>query len=384
MGPTAPGNEGGTDEAGGSGAAARSAFEGVAGLAKPGRVPLIGAPLPAACPHQYPTPRERTLMMDNKHSLGWIGMGRMGYPMAERLVKAGNSVSIWNRTRSKAEPLAQKGATLVDRPADLAGVDVLFTMVSTGSDLEHVYFGPDGVVSGANGKLPKIFVDCSSIALEESEDIRARLAEQGSQFIAAPVSGNGKCVKAGKLSVVASGPEDAFATVKPYLDALAGRGVSYVGDGELARICKIAHNVMLGVVTQNLIEITLMAEKAGVPRHAFLDFMNNSVMGSVFTRYKSNALVNLDWTTTFTPYLLRKDLDLGLSSGRELGVPMPVTAATREALQNHFGMAHLKGDAEAYLAKDFTTLLETHAQYSGMTLESENVPVPTGLEVEGH
>ncbi|MGX1308527.1 3-hydroxyisobutyrate dehydrogenase [Amorphus suaedae] len=321
-------------------------------------------------------------MMDNKHSLGWIGMGRMGYPMAERLLKAGNSVHIWNRTRSKAEPLAQKGATLVDRPADLAGVDVLFTMVSTGADLEHVYFGPDGVVSGANGKLPKIFVDCSSIALEESEDIRARLAEHGSQFVAAPVSGNGKCVKAGKLSVVASGPEDAFTAVKPYLDALAGRGVSYVGDGELARICKIAHNVMLGVVIQNLIEITLLAEKAGVPRHAFLDFMNNSVMGSVFTRYKSNALVNLDWTTTFTPYLLRKDLDLGLASGRELGVPMPVTVATREALQNHFGMAHLKGDAEAYLAKDFTTLLETHAQYAGMTLESENVPVPTGLEVE--
>ena len=261
-------------------------------------------------------------------------------------------------------------------------MDVLFTMVSTGADLEHVYFGADGVLSGANGKVPKIFVDCSSIAVEESEDIRARLAERGAEFIASPVSGNGKCVKAGKLSIVASGPEDAFTTIRPYLDTLAGRGVSYVGDGELARICKIAHNVMLGVVTQNLIEITLLAEKAGVPRHAFLDFMNNSVMGSVFTRYKSNAMVNLDWTTTFTPYLLRKDLDLGLAAGRELGVPMPSTVATREALQNHFGMANLHGDAEAYLAKDFLTLMETHAQYSGMTLESENVPVPTGLEVE--
>ena len=95
--------------------------------------------------------------------------------------------------------------------------------------------------------------------------------------------------------------------------------MSYVGEGELARVCKIAHNVMLGVVIENLIEITLLANKMGVPRHAFLAFINNSVMGSMFTRYKSPALVNLDWTTTFTPELLRKDLDLGLELGREMG-----------------------------------------------------------------
>src|SRR5207247_11034317 len=124
------------------------------------------------------------------------------------------------------------------------------------------------------------------------------------------------------------------------------RGVSYVGDGELARICKIAHNVMLGVVIENLIEITLLANKMGVPRHAFMAFMNNSVMGSMFTRYKSPALVNLDWTTTFTPELLRKDLDLRLDSGREGAVPMPVTAATREVLQSHFGAATLSGEPQ--------------------------------------
>ena len=147
-------------------------------------------------------------------------------------------------------------------------------------------------------------------------------------------------VKAGKLSAVASGPKAAFEIAKPYMLSFAPRGVSYVGEGELSRICKIAHNVMLGVVIQNLAEITILAQKAGVPRHAFLDFMNNGVMGSIFTRYKSNAFVNLDWTTTFTPELLRKDLDLGLEAARGLDVPMPVTAATREALQAHFGAAH--------------------------------------------
>lgn len=315
----------------------------------------------------------------NKPTVGWIGMGRMGYPMAERLVKAGYPVRVWNRTRSKAEPLAALGATLVDSPADLSGVDVLATMVSTGNDVEQLYFGEGGVLSG--GGVPGIFLDFSSIGTDHSARLRGLLAEKGAEFLCSPVSGNGKCVKAGKLSAVVSGPRAVFDQVEGIIGAIAANGVSYVGEGELARFCKIAHNVMLGVVTQNLAEITILAQKAGVSRHAFLDFMNNSVMGSIFTRYKTNALVNLDWTTTFTPELLRKDLDLGLASGRQLNVPMPVTAATREALQAHFGAATLKDDPEAYLQKDFSAILETVALASGIRLESEDTPYPTGLEV---
>jgi 3-hydroxyisobutyrate dehydrogenase len=317
--------------------------------------------------------------MATAHKLGWIGMGRMGYPMAERLLKAGYDVSIWNRTRSKAEPLSAKGGKVVDKPADLAGVDVLFSIVSTGKDLEQVYFGKDGVFA-AGGKAPKIAVDCSTIAVEESAGIRKRLQERGTEFVAAPVSGNAKVIKAGKLSAVMSGPEAACKTTMPMVEVFAPNGASYVGDGELARVCKIAHNVMLGVVIENLIEITLLANKMGVPRHAFLAFMSNSVMGSMFTRYKSPALVNLDWTTTFTPELLRKDLDLGLELGREYDVPMPVTAATREVLQSHFGAATLQSNPEEYLGKDFAALMETMALAAGMKLTSENKNVPTGLE----
>jgi 3-hydroxyisobutyrate dehydrogenase len=303
----------------------------------------------------------------------------MGLPMAERLLKAGHDLSIWNRTRSKAEPLAKLGGKVVDNLVELKDVDVLFSIVSTGKDLDQVYFGKNSV-TGHGGKLPKIFVDCSTISVEESAAIRDRLKQLGSDYVAAPVSGNAKVIKAGKLSAVISGSEAACKTVTPMLEAIAPRGVSYVGDGELARICKIAHNVMLGVVIENLIEITLLANKMGVPRHAFLAFMNNSVMGSMFTRYKSPALVNLDWTTTFTPELLRKDLDLGLALGREWDVPMPVTAAAREVLQSHFGAATLKPDPEEYLQKDFAALMETMALASGMKLESENKNVPTGLE----
>ena len=189
-------------------------------------------------------------------------------------------------------------------------------------------------------------------------------------MLAAPVSGNAKVVKAGKLTFAVSGPEDAYNEARPYLDAI-GRGSSYVGEGELSRFIKICHNVMLGVVIQNLVEITVLAEKAGVPRHAFLDFLNNSVMGSMFTTYKSPALVNLDYSVTFTPELLLKDLDLGLAAARANGVPMPVTTAAREVVQTLIG--------NGYTEEDFAALLSMQAKASGLDLKSEDKQVSDGL-----
>ena len=150
-----------------------------------------------------------------------------------------------------------------------------------------------------------------------------------------------------------------------------GKGSSYAGEGELARIVKICHNVLLGVVIQNLVEITILAEKSGVKRHAFLDFINKSVMGSLFTAYKTPALVNLDMSPTFTPVLLKKDLDLGLAAARKTGTPMPLTAATRELVQNLIGLG--------YADKDFATLIFQQARNSGLELKPENVEVPDGL-----
>jgi len=146
---------------------------------------------------------------------------------------------------------------------------------------------------------------------------------------------------------------------------------SYVGEGELARIVKICHNVFLGVVIQSLAEITVLAQKAGVPRHAFLEFLNQSVMGSMFTRYKTPAFVNLDFKVTFTPELLRKDMDLGLDAGRRLEVPMPLASATRDLIQSMMG----RGMKE----EDFATLLLQQAQASGIELQPENVEVKDGL-----
>ncbi len=307
-----------------------------------------------------------------KHTVGWIGMGRMGYPMAERLAKAGCDIAVWNRTRSKAEPLTEQGASIVDNLVDLAQRDIVFSMVSTSDDVKHVIFGESGVLSGDGA--PKIFVDCSSISVEASADIRARLAERGIQFIASPVSGNGKCVKAGKLAMVTSGPQAVFEEVECYQEVIAGMGVSYVGDAELARTVKICHNVFLGVVTQSLAELTVLAQKAGVSRHAFMDFINKSVMGSIYSKYKTPAFVNLDYTVTFTPELMRKDMDLGLSLGREHQVPMPVTGVTRDIIQQSMG----HGNRETM---DFSIVLDYMAKCSGIEqLVSEDVDVSDGLE----
>jgi 3-hydroxyisobutyrate dehydrogenase len=304
-----------------------------------------------------------------QYRLGWVGTGRMGYAMASRLLQNGCDVAVYNRTRAKAQPLAEYGATLVDSPADLADRDIIFTMVSGPDDLIEVVSGSKGILSHP-AQAPKLLVDCSSVSTEASAEVRSRAVARGIEMLASPVSGNAKVVKAGLLSVVVSGPEAAFKMAEPYLDLL-GRGVSYVGEGELARMVKICHNILLGVVTQSLAEITVLAEKGGVPRHAFLDFINKSVMGSQFTKYKTPALVNLDWTPTFTPYLLRKDLDLGLEAGRALGVPQPLTALTREIVQSMIG--------NGYQDCDFGALLEHEARAAGLELKSENKQVDDGL-----
>jgi 3-hydroxyisobutyrate dehydrogenase len=297
--------------------------------------------------------------------LGWIGTGRMGYEMAARLANGGCDIAVWNRTRAKAEPLEKYGAKAVAELKELASRDIVFCMVSTWDDVKEVI---GKMLSGP--ARPRMVVECSSISLEGSAELRELLREKGVEYLAAPVSGNAKVIKAGKLTFVVSGPKSAYEAARPYLDMM-GTGSSYVGEGELARIAKICHNVFLGVVIQNLCEITILAQKVGMPRHAFLDFLNKSVMGSMFTRYKTPALVNLDFKVTFTPHLLRKDLDLGLDAGKEFEVPMPLTSITRDLLQTMIG--------HGMTEEDFATLLVMQAKASGIELKPENVPVADGL-----
>ena len=306
---------------------------------------------------------------DNGRRLGWVGAGRMGHALAARLLAAGHDVAVWNRTRSKAESLVDAGATVVDSPAQLADRDVVFTMVAGPEDFKEVVLGPEGILAGGR---PSVIVDMTTVSPEASAEVRDEAARRGTALLAAPVSGNPKVVKAGRVTLVVSGPREAYDEVEPLL-ALLGAGVTYVGDGERARLAKICHNLMLGVVAQCMAEIVVLAEKGGMSRNDFLEFLNGSVMGSMFTRYKTPAYVNLDFTPTFTPLLLRKDFDLGLQAARELDVPMPVAAAAQQTVQALIGSGHTD--------EDFAALLEQQARASGLDLVSENADIDEGLEV---
>jgi 3-hydroxyisobutyrate dehydrogenase len=306
--------------------------------------------------------------------IGWIGLGRMGEAMVRRLLAAGHAVAVWNRTAAKAEPLRAAGARVVADRRALAACEAVFTMISTTDDLKEVLFGPAGLLNGeARPKLvPKLVIDCSSISQEGSAEVRARLEAAAVGYLCAPVSGNAKVCRAGKLSVVASGPKALYDQARPWLAAL-GRSTLWVGEGELARIWKIAHNTFFGVIIQSLCEITVLAEKAGIPRHVFLESINASVLGSMYTRYKTPTLVNLTFDqVTFTPKLLLKDMDLGLAAARAHAVTMPCAAATRESIAAMTGRGHDN--------VDFAVLLMEVARNSGLEPKPENVAVSDGLE----
>jgi 3-hydroxyisobutyrate dehydrogenase len=301
--------------------------------------------------------------------IGWIGTGRMGAALVTRLLDAGCDVAVYNRTAAKAQPLAERGAAVVARPVDLADRDVVFVMVAASADLEEVTTGDGGVLT-APEHAPGVLVDSSTVSVEASAAVRAEAGKRGTEFLAAPVSGNPKVVAAGQLTFAVSGPRAAYDRVEPLI-ALLGRGSTYVGDGEVARLVKICHNVLLGVVTQSLAEITVLAEKGGTSRAAFLEFLNDSVLGSTFTRYKTPAFVNLDFTPTFTMPLLRKDFDLGLDAARELEAPMPIASATAQLVASAVGAGHLD--------EDFAALILEQARRAGVTLEPEDVAVDDGL-----
>jgi 3-hydroxyisobutyrate dehydrogenase-like beta-hydroxyacid dehydrogenase len=302
--------------------------------------------------------------------IGWIGAGRMGLQMASRLLDAGYDVAVYNRTAAKAAPIVSRGAVAVNRPADLAGRDVVFTMVSGSDDLLQVTVGENGVLADPEHS-PGLLVDFSTVSMDASAAVRQAGQKRETDFLAAPVSGNPKVVQAGKLSLAVSGRRETFAAAEPLL-ALFGSRVTYVGEDEVARLVKICHNVLLGVTIQALSEVTVLAEKGGASRAAFLEFINHSVLGSMFTRYKSPALVNLDFTPTFTMPLLLKDFDLGLAAAHDLEAPMPVASVAAALVASALGAG--------YRTEDFASLILEQARRSGITLASENAEVNDGLE----
>ena len=298
--------------------------------------------------------------------LGWVGVGRMGRALVTRLLDAGHEVGdLQPHPREGRGPAESLGATVVDSPAELADRDIVFTMVAGSSDVEEVIGGAGGLLS-RDGIRPSLIVDSTTISPAVASEIREAVERRGTAMLAAPVSGNPKVAASGRLTIVTSGPPEAWERARPFLELLCRR-VTYVGEGERARLVKICHNLMLGVVAQCMAEITVLAEKGGVSRADFLEFLNDSVMGSAFTRYKTPAYVNLDFEPTFTPELLLKDFHLGFEAAREMDVSMPL-AATDRADRAGYGRDRRQRGRLRRAAR-----AERNA--SGLALEAENVEV---------
>ncbi|GAA0976796.1 NAD(P)-dependent oxidoreductase [Acrocarpospora macrocephala] len=288
-----------------------------------------------------------------KIEVGWVGVGRMGAAMVGRLLSAGYPVTVWNRTPEKAEPLRAAGARVAAEPAETVACPVTVTSLATPAALEEV------VIGRLLAARPSVLVDTSTVSMESSRRVREAAAEAGVPFLSAPVSGNPSVVEAGDASFVCSGSREAYEQARGVLETIA-RTATYVGAADEARLLKICHNLLLAVMTQGLAEVVVLCEGLGVDRGLLLDFLNESVLGSAFTRYKTDAIRRLDLTPTFTTRLLLKDVDLGLGEATAGQVPLPLVAMVRTLL--------VAAIAQGHGEEDFLSLLAVQAQAAGLDL----------------
>ncbi|MGN6446606.1 NAD(P)-dependent oxidoreductase [Amnibacterium sp.] len=293
-------------------------------------------------------------------TVAWLGAGRMGVVMVERLLDAGFEVGVWNRTPERADPLVERGAARLATPADARSYDLAYSMVLDDGALERLHDPADGLFSGGRGGLAT-WVDGSTVSPAAARRAAADASAAGVGFVAAPVSGNPGVVKAGRAIFAASGTAEHLERAEPVLAAL-GRATHVVGEGVEADVVKLATNGLLAITMQALAELVVLGEKAGVPRDRLLAFINDSAVGSPFSSYKTPALVDLDLTPTFTVEGQRKDLRLALGLGAELEVPLPVVSTTEVAFSRTISSGIGAG-------LDLAAVVLTAAKDAGLVLE---------------
>lgn len=262
--------------------------------------------------------------------IGWIGLGNMGNPMSQNLVKAGHEVSVWNRTKAKADEAIAAGAKWADTPkAATEGADVVFTMISDGPTLHKVIFGDDGVLNGAASG--QIIIDMSTVAPAESEPVNTALAAKGCKFLRCPVTGSTVLAKNATLGILVSGDKAAHETVAPILEALGSKQF-YLGSGEQARVIKLAINAMLASTMQLMAEAVVLCEKAGLDVTEACEVIAGSAVGSPLVGYKKAVISEGTYPPAFNVNMMIKDMDLAFDAAKQYGVSMPAAAITRQAL----------------------------------------------------
>ena len=289
--------------------------------------------------------------------LGFVGLGVMGSEMVLRLLSKGHTVTGYNRTRSKAERLVQKGMKWGDSPrAVAAAADVLFSMVTNSAALEAIVEGPEGILAGLTPG--KFYVDISTVSPEYSRVVAAKVRAKGCDMVDAPVSGSVITLQEGKLSVMVGGSRETFEKLKPILLEI-GPKVTLVGDNGLALVMKIATNLSLAVQMLAFSEGVLLAEKSGISREIAVEVLVNSAIASPMIKYRGPFVLRLPDEAWFNVNMMQKDMLLALELGRKLDVPMPSTAVTNEFLTAARGMGLVK--------EDFAVVYDVLAQMSGVS-----------------
>jgi 3-hydroxyisobutyrate dehydrogenase-like beta-hydroxyacid dehydrogenase len=285
-----------------------------------------------------------------------LGLGAMGAAIARRLEDAGAELAVYNRSTARAREFVDRGADLGATPADAAsGTDVAISMVADGIAVDAVLLGEDGVLAAE--APPPVVVDMSTIDVPASERVAARAAERGVAYLRAPVSGNPGVVAAGNLTILVSGDAGALARVRPVLEAI-GPTVLHLGEGEQARVMKLALNLMVAGTAQLLAEALVLGEANGLERARMLDVIGASAVGSPLVKYKSAALAADDYTSTFSARLMHKDLQLVVECANSAGAPVPVTALVEQLVQGCIGSG--MGDL------DFAVLVPRLAREAGL------------------
>jgi 3-hydroxyisobutyrate dehydrogenase len=289
-------------------------------------------------------------------NLGYVGLGVMGGQMADRLIAKGHQVTGYNRTRSKAQWLIERGLKWADSPRAVAeAADVTFVMVTNSASLEAVASGPDGLLAGLGAG--KLLIDMSTVSPAVSRGLAARVRDRGADMVDAPVSGSVITLQQGKLSVMVGGSAGTFDRVKPLLDDIGPR-VTHVGGNGLALSMKIATNLSLAVQMLAFSEGVLLAEKSGIARDVAVDVLTHSVIGSPMVQYRGPFVLDMPKEAWFDVNMMQKDMLLALEMGRQLDVPLPTTAVTNEMLTAARGM----GLAD----RDFAIVFEVLARMSGV------------------
>ena len=295
--------------------------------------------------------------------IAFVGLGRMGSVMAARLLDAGAPLSVWNRTAARCDPLVNRGATRLDSLAQAAESDVVFSMVLDDEALASLH-SPTGVLSGRDDRRRvRVWIDGSTVSPRAAEAAAVASAAVGVAYVSAPVSGNPGVIESGNAIFAISGDEVGL-DVAEQVCLMLGRAVHRVGSRAEANVVKLCTNALLGVTMQSLAEIAVLADRVGVSRAAMLGFVNDSAIGSAFSRYKTPPLVELDFPTAFTAEGQRKDLRLALELARESEVPMPVLSET-EVAYSRLVAGGLGQD------RDFAALVLNVARDAGHTLHPE-------------